>query len=144
MKYNAFIHSSQSKEDAACAIIIVPENGEMFKKILPMKDCSVNKADLFGVKYIVASINDPQKEIIINTDNGYIIGMTDCDKKGNWAKKPNKYEDLISDMRSHISSKLVKLIYGGGPLMEKVKWWSQSIYRLKDGVPPGGKTPLEI
>jgi hypothetical protein len=144
MKHKVFIHSTQSGSDAACAIIIVPDEGNILKKILPMKDCAKNKADLFGIKYAIAMVDNKNNEIIINIDNGYILGMVDVTKKGTWAKEPNKYQDLISDMREHINNKIIKIIYGTGPLMGKVKWWSQSVYRLRDGLPPNGKTPLEV
>ena len=144
MKYNAFISSASSESDASCAIIIVPDKGEMIKKILPFKDCTANKADLQGIKYIDCAIQDDNADITINSTNAYIVGMVDKNKAKEWSKTPKQNEELVKYMREKVESKRIKIIYGSGIYIEKVKWWAKSIYRLKDGIPEGGKTPLEV
>lgn len=143
-KYTAYVNAVQSKQNSACAIIINSDTGEAHKKVLALKNCTVNRAELHGITYIVNAINEPNPDIEICTNNTYILSMLDKGHNGEWARSPTKNADLVAGLRQLVGKHGIKVSFGAGPDMEKVKWWAKSVYRLPGGLPAGAKSPIDM
>ena len=141
-KYMTYVNSTQSKQSSSCAIIINDDKGNTHKKVLAFKDCTINKAEFNGINYVINSITESNPEIEINICNTYILSMLDKDNNNEWARSPTKNVEMVAALRKLIGENNVRIVFGTGSDMEKVKWWSKMVYRLPNGLPVGAKSPV--
>ncbi len=103
MKVTAYINgysSGRASTDATFTITMRSKNGS-HQNTIPVKNSSINEAELYALQYVVNAIDMDLNEIelTINTSNAYVYGMFHY-ADDTWTNKPKRNSTLIKEIRS--------------------------------------------
>lgn len=101
---NATIYGYIKGQKAVAAVNIVSGNFK-HQRIIPLKQCTANQAELFALGYVMSAVKDESKKVqlTVTTTNPYVNQVMKRDPKtGGWMAKPEKNIELVQEVRSKV------------------------------------------
>lgn len=110
-----------TRDKSTFAVHMKSESGEIHERTIPLKDYTINQAELAAVQYVCAATKDKSADLIIKTSNNYLVNM--LTKTGDkWKANPKNNADLVNNVRTLLGRfKSFSVVLDDSELMQTMK-----------------------